>query len=675
MPIALDRSRRRVPTRALLLSLAALAVPVAGALLFPEGLPQYGALLWLCALVPAFLLAYYRGWRGAATALAAGMATLSLTEAAATWMGRGVPDLLLGVVVAYVGITLGIGWLAEQLHQDKDDVEDMAFTDILTHLPNRRHARVFLENEFAAAERGRLLSVALFDMDNFKAFNDRQGHQAGDEALRAFAEVLTRTTRRMNLAARFGGEEFMCVLAGSDAEGAMVFADRVRTALQSRSIGGESLTVSGGVAVYHPSMRSPDELLAAADHALYQAKREGRNCIRLFGHAGLERVQPRLPEPAPDQPVADYPRAAEDIGKTAPPAALLPAQVTAFGIGRRALLVEDEPQVRSVITNYLGREGFSTEESGSVAEGMKWLRDEFDVVVTDIRLPGASGNELVSAVKARWPATQVIVITGLQDAQVAAEALNAGADRYLFKPFGMPELRAHLVDALGRRDRILAERTEKHLLTTEARARAEQAREAVLKGARALVRAVEVRDPYTRGHSDRVARYAGVLANAREGTSELIDPDLLKLACELHDVGKIGVSDAILNKEARLTTEEFSQVRKHPRTGRRILEPLLDDPVVLAVVSWHHERWDGAGYPDALAGDTIPIAARIVAVADALDAMTSERAYRPALGWDEALQQMRELAGSQFDPSVVELVGHTEKQLKEIWDEQVKSAV
>src|SRR5688500_4033263 len=272
MPIAPDRSRRRAPTRALLLSLAALGVPVAGALVFPEGLAEYGSLLWLLALIPAFLLAYYRAWRGAATALAAGMATLSLTEAVATWSGRSVPDLLLGVVIAYVAITLGIGWLAEQLHQDKDEVEDMAFTDILTHLPNRRHARVFLENEFAAAERGRLLSVALFDLDDFKAFNDRHGHQAGDEALRAFAEVLIRTTRRMNLAARFGGEEFLAVLAGSDAEGAMVFADRVRTALQSRSIGGESLTVSGGVAVAHPSERSPDELAADADHAPHPAQ-------------------------------------------------------------------------------------------------------------------------------------------------------------------------------------------------------------------------------------------------------------------------------------------------------------------------------------------------------------------------------------------------------------------
>ena len=275
----------RVPLRALILSLAALTVPAVGALLFSEFLGQYGPLLWLLLLVPAFLLAYYRGWRGVATALAAGMVTLSTTQVIASWMGITVPDLLLGVVVVYLAIAMGVGWLAERLHRDRNEVEDMAFTDTLTRLPNRRHALVFLENEFAAAERGRLLSAVLFDLDGFKGFNDRHGHPAGDEALRSFADILTQTTRRMNLSARFGGEEFLSVLAGSDVEGAARFAERVRIALAARALSGETLTVSCGVVAYHPSLSSPDDLLAAADHALYQAKREGRDCVRLFGHA------------------------------------------------------------------------------------------------------------------------------------------------------------------------------------------------------------------------------------------------------------------------------------------------------------------------------------------------------------------------------------------------------
>jgi diguanylate cyclase (GGDEF)-like protein len=282
---------RVVPFRALAISLGAFLVPVLGAFSFPERIAEYGALLWLTMVIPAFLLAYHRGWRGAATALAAGMATLSVTQAAVLWAGEPVPDILLGVVVAYVLIVLGIGWLAEALHQERAVVEDMAFTDLLTGLPNRRQARLFLENEFAAAERGRTLSAVIFDLDHFKEYNDQHGHPAGDDALRAFADILGRTTRRADLSARFGGEEFLSVLTASDAEGAVIFGDRIRTALGAAHLDRGSLTVSAGAAAYHPGMRSPDELLAAADDALYQAKREGRDCVRLYGSSLMDHVR------------------------------------------------------------------------------------------------------------------------------------------------------------------------------------------------------------------------------------------------------------------------------------------------------------------------------------------------------------------------------------------------
>jgi len=637
-----DSGERQVPIRALIVSLLALFVPVVGALAFPGAMGDAGALLWLVLLIPAFLLAYYRGWRGAATALAAGMATLSITQAVANYLAVEMPDLLFGIVVAYLGITMGIGWMAEILHRDRETVEDMAFTDILTRLPNRRHTQVFLENEYAAAERGRLLAVVLFDIDNFKGYNDRYGHQAGDEALVAFAEVLHRTTRRMNLAGRFGGEEFMAVLAGSDAPGAMVFADRVRLALRSLELGDGPLTVSAGVAAYYPGMRSPDELVAAADRALYQAKSEGRNCVRRFGaldadgQAGMAGT---------DRDTTD----ADSQTTSLPPHA-----ITAFGTGRTCMVVEDDPQVLGLLVDYLTREGFSVQPAEDGAVAIRALSQEFDVVITDLRLPEASGHEVVTAAKSRHPATQVIVISGLQDAHRAAEALQAGADRYLFKPFGMPELRANLADALVRRDRELGEASRRRALTAEGELRASEARESILRGTRALMAAVEAKDPFTSGHSDRVSTYTELLAEALDPTGVRLPREMLRLACEVHDVGKLGVPDGVLNKNGPLTAEEYAEVKEHPRIGKRILSALIDDPLVLAVTGWHHERWDGEGYPDGLHGEAIPLAARVVGLADALSALTHPRPWRDAVPWEEAIEVLRRDSGTAFDPDILD---------------------
>jgi HD-GYP domain-containing protein (c-di-GMP phosphodiesterase class II) len=134
-----------------------------------------------------------------------------------------------------------------------------------------------------------------------------------------------------------------------------------------------------------------------------------------------------------------------------------------------------------------------------------------------------------------------------------------------------------------------------------------------------------------------------------------IDPVRFRLAGDLHDVGKIGVPDVVLNKPGRLTDDEFALVRKHPETGAHILQPLIDDPMVIGVVRWHHERWDGRGYPDGLAGTDIPLPARVLAVADTVDAMTSHRAYRRGLPWDVVVEEIRRCSGAQFDPGVVEV--------------------
>jgi diguanylate cyclase (GGDEF)-like protein len=658
-----SESARPIPYLILVGSLLALIVPILGALVFPERLGEHGALLWLLALVPVFPFSYFHGIRGAAAAIGTALAALVVTQIVARALGLPTPDTLLTTAISMVGIGAGVGWIVEILHRDRDEVEDLAFTDLLTGLPNRRHARIFLENEFAAAERGRFLAVVLFDLDSFKQYNDTHGHQAGDEALQLFASVLARTTRKMNLSARFGGEEFVSVLAGSDLEGAFLFADRVRTALRARNLGSPPLTVSAGVAEYRPAMGSPEELLAAADQALYAAKRDGRNCVRVFGHADFV-VRGR------DRPMADHLQA--EVARADVAATLYELEMdsyeaasapdTLFGEGRRILLVEDDVQVRRLIASSLTRDGFLVTEADDVPSGMAHLDEEFDVVIADILLPGASGDRLVAAVKARWPGTQVVVITGLQDARVATDALNAGADRYLFKPFGMSELRGHLYESLMRREQALAQRPRE-----EGELDGRVPPRESLRGARALVRAVELRDPFTQGHAALVAEYAEVLVETLDPDSRILNRGSLRLACELHDVGKISVSESVLNKQARLSPDELREVRQHTVTGRRILEPFLSDDLVLSATRWHHEWWDGRGYPDGLAGENIPLVARVIAVAEALAALTRPRAYRGALAWDETLAEVRAQAGTQYDPDIVALLDRCEGRLLEIY--------
>jgi cyclic di-GMP phosphodiesterase len=656
----------RVPPRALAVSALALAVPMIAALTVPDALGEYGALLWLLAVVPAFLLAYHRGWRGAATALALGMVSLSITQVVATTLSLAVPDILLGIVVAYIGITLGIGGMAEQMHRDKDAVETMAYTDGLTRLPNRRHVTLFLENECAAAGRGRLLSTVLFDLDHFKQYNDRYGHAAGDEALRVFGDVLARTTRRMNLTGRLGGEEFLTVLADTGSEGAMIFAERVRTVLKDHRLGDPPLSVSAGVATFHPGMRSADELLAAADHALYQAKNAGRDRVKLFGRAIVESSDSlAFQAPLEGEPESEYPREPEEFGKTLPPPTLLPHDITEFGRGRAVLVVEHEEPVRDLISDYLRREGFSVEGADDAPPAIEKLATEFDVVVASYPLPTAAGHDLVATVKSRWPATQMVVMTMNDDAPAVVDAMRAGADQLLQKPFEMSALRTELGNALRRRDRVASARLEARMLSVDSNERSAVAWRHLREGLQGLLAAAEIHDPYTRGHGDRTARFAVALAEHAGLKGEEIAA--LEDGARLHDLGKLSVPTEILGKDGSLEATDWVSVYGHTKAGRSIVEAIVTADTTLAAIMWHHERWDGAGYPDKLSGESIPIAARLTGIADALSAMVSGRAYRRAHPWESAVAEIRENFGSAFDPGLESAFDEALEKLYQIY--------
>lgn len=266
-----------IPWTVVCLSIGALSLPpLAYALAGGEPI-RFETLVWLPALIPAFLLAYYRGWGGIATGLAMGMVVFSMAQVYLVASGRRAPDwpLMMSITVAFAGIALFLGTVSERLHAEREKAEQLALFDPLTDLPNRRFIDLILEREFAAAQRGRPVVVVAFDLDGLKAINDQYGHRAGDEALKAVAAVLSDNTRTMDLSGRLAGDEFVSILSSASVGGASVFVKRVQEAIEKLDGFAMPLTISAGLAASRETMSGPDELLEAADRALYEAKTAG----------------------------------------------------------------------------------------------------------------------------------------------------------------------------------------------------------------------------------------------------------------------------------------------------------------------------------------------------------------------------------------------------------------
>lgn len=321
------------------------------------------------------------------------------------------------------------------------------------------------------------------------------------------------------------------------------------------------------------------------------------------------------------------------------------------------LIVDDEPRLRQVLTHIMRRDGFSCVEAANGVEALEQLRRyPFSLMLTDLRMPRLDGMDLLRHVRAHHPDIAVVMITAVPDVQAAVNCLSNGAMDYLTKPFHLEEVRARVSQAMDRRRLILENREYQRRLRERVDAQASRLEQMFLAGVQALAEALELKDPYTRGHSVRVSQYSSILARALELDDDVVRQ--IELGGHVHDIGKIGVREAVLNKTEKLTDEEYEHIMIHPLVGWRVLAPLLGDaPVALNIVRSHHERIDGRGVPDGLRGDAIPIEARIVAVADAIDAMTSGRPYRgKELTLAEALEELRRNAGTQFDGHVVRAV-------------------
>ena len=303
-------------------------------------------------------------------------------------------------------------------------------------------------------------------------------------------------------------------------------------------------------------------------------------------------------------------------------------------------------------------QGYQCLEAEDGVEAIAVLeRQPISLVLSDMRMPRMDGVALLQRTRVRWPDTAVMMITAISDVETAVNCLSNGALDYIAKPFHIEEVRVRVQQALEKR-RLRMENRD-YQLNLEARVADQAGRieHLFLGGVQSLAEALEAKDPYTRGHSVRVSRYATAMAHAMELDAEVVRQ--IELGGQLHDIGKIGVREDVLHKAGRLTDEEYQHIMTHPVVGWRILAPLLRDaPMALNVVRSHHERFDGSGVPDGTSGDRIPLEARIAAVADALDAMTSGRPYRSEAEFslDEALEELNRNSDSQFDRRVVDVL-------------------
>ncbi len=320
---------------------------------------------------------------------------------------------------------------------------------------------------------------------------------------------------------------------------------------------------------------------------------------------------------------------------------------------RSCLIVDDEPHLRSILSRLLVAEGFACRTAASGREALRELeQDPAELIVTDIRMPEMDGINLLAEVRRRWPDTGVVMITAVSDVSSAIWCLTQGALDYVAKPFQVDDVKARVRQALEKRRLLLENRDYQHNLEQRVEQQAERIEHLFLTGVQSLAHALEAKDPYTRGHSARVAAYAGAIARTL-GLDEATLRDL-QIGAELHDVGKIGVREEVLRKPDRLSAQEYLHIMEHTIIGVKILTPLLKEhPRVLQVVRSHHERLDGTGLPDHLKGDAVPLVARVASVADAFDAMTTGRPYVGARSPEAALEELRVSAGTQFDRDAV----------------------
>ena len=563
---------------------------------------------------------------------------------------------------------LGLADREQQLSRANARLLEDSRRDSLTGMRNRRALTDDLRGlETLHQERGVPYALALCDVDHFKAYNDRLGHLAGDQALRAIAATVRGALRSGDVAYRFGGEELLLVMPDTNLSQAMTAAERVRDAVQRAAVPhpagqGGVLTVSIGLAAGHEEASA---LLAQADAALYSAKHEGRNRVAAATEAraaqagGRTRTAAAETMPRHLRSMLAVSRAAAAGEGLAPVLDVLAETIRSelsFQVVAVRLLDREAGQLRCVTV--LGDEEARTLLLGSVNPWHEWetlLHSEHERQGA-IWLPSGSheweGETVLwmpSAVAAigpdAWDPDDMLLLP-LRDG--AGDVLGVvSVDQPLS---GRRPTDVDLGTLMAVCDHAGLALAQVERDSDLAAAAGRQSSELLLGAVMLLAETLDMRDEGTARHSQTVGVYARETAFALGLPAERVQR--VHAAGVLHDLGKLGIADAILFKPGRLDDAEWREMKRHPEIGARILEHAgLSD-----IASWvraHHERFDGRGYPLGLAADEIALEARILAVGDAYEAMIADRPYRAGMPAEAATAELRRCAGTQFDPAVV----------------------
>lgn len=458
------------------------------------------------------------------------------------------------------------------------------------------------------------LPFLMLRVDRMSAALETYGESAWDRTVKHIGHLINGTIGPRDMAALYARDRFIIMLSQGSQACVESLINRIRGAVdQANTRGDHPVPVGVSIGIALGQEETCQDLVARAEAAL------------------------------PIQP-------ASSLGQDLEPVADNPV----------ILIVDDDEMVASIIRESLGGTNARTLSAGRVDEALRLLhREKVDVVITDIHMPGASGFEMLQHIQIIDASIVVIVITGTRDLELAIKVIRSGADDFLMKPFTPDDLRASVTNSLRKRQMILNGRAYQALLKSQVQQHAQDLQQTLRhleatyrETLKALGAALDTRDIETHAHSERVAQYALTLGRVIKMTV----PELttLERGVYLHDIGKIGVPDRILLKNGALIDEEWGVMKKHPLIGYRLASRVEFLKGAAKIILSHHERFDGKGYPYGLEGESIPLGARVFAVVDALDAITSDRPYRKAKPFPVAREEIAKHSSTQFDPRVIE---------------------